>query len=127
MGTYICICLLQRLKNIGLVTGPGGLFTTRFATESGGLATNPPCDKRVKDYSTLHRGPRPKFVTEEGGPRQSLFRGTAIYVYVHLDVHVYVYVTTHIICVCICICFFAYVYVLVYDYVYHMLMHLHMR
>ena len=31
----------QRLKNIGLVTGPGGLFATRLVTESGGLATNP--------------------------------------------------------------------------------------
>ena len=32
-------------KNIGLVTGPGGLFAKRLVTESGGLATNPPCDK----------------------------------------------------------------------------------
>ena len=26
----------QRLKHIGLVTGPGGLFATRLVTESGG-------------------------------------------------------------------------------------------
>ena len=58
----------QRLKNIGLVTGPGGLFATRLVTESGGLATNPPCDKPIEDCSTLHRGPRQGFVTE--GPRQ---------------------------------------------------------
>ena len=62
-GTYLCF--RQRLQNIGLVTGPGGLFATRLVTESGGLATNPPCDK---DYSTLHRGPPQGFVTE--GPRQ---------------------------------------------------------
>ena len=59
----------QRLKNIWLVTGPGGLLATRLVTESGGLATNPPCDKPVEDYSTLHRGPRQGFVTE--GPRPS--------------------------------------------------------
>ena len=41
----------QRLKNIGLVTGPGGLFATRLVTESGGLATNPPCNKPTEDYS----------------------------------------------------------------------------
>ena len=58
----------QRLKNIGLVTGPGGLFATRLETESGGLATNPPCDKPIEDYSTLHRGLRQGFVTP--GPRQ---------------------------------------------------------
>ena len=66
----------QRLKIIGLVTGPGGLFATRLVTELGGLATNPPCDKPVEDYSTLHGGPRQGFateslrqrlVTEEGG------------------------------------------------------------
>ena len=58
----------QRLKSIGLVTGPGGLFETRLVTESGGLATNPPCDRRIEDYTTLHRGPRQGFVTE--GPQQ---------------------------------------------------------
>ena len=36
--------------------------------ESGGLATNPPCDKPIEDYSTLHKSPRQGFVTE--GPRQ---------------------------------------------------------
>ena len=52
--TYVCVCI----TNIGLVTGPGGLFATRLVTESGGLATNPPLDKLIEDYSTLHRGPR---------------------------------------------------------------------
>ena len=47
----------QRLKSIGLVTGPGGRFATRLVTESGGPATNPPYDKPIEDYSTLHRGP----------------------------------------------------------------------
>ena len=51
-----------------LVTGPGGLFATRLATESGCLATNSPCDKPIGDYSTLHRGPRQRFETE-GPPR----------------------------------------------------------
>ena len=64
----MCVRIWQRLKNIGLVTGPGGLFATRLVTESGGLATNPPCDKPTEDYSTLHRGPLQGFVTE--GPRQ---------------------------------------------------------
>ena len=58
------ILIWQRLKNIGLVTGPGGLFATRLVTESAGLATNPPRDKPIEDYSTLHRGPRQGFVTK---------------------------------------------------------------
>ena len=65
---YVHIYIWQRLKNIGLVTGPGGLFATRLVTELRGLATNPPCDKPIEDYGTLHRGPRQGFVTE--GPRQ---------------------------------------------------------
>ena len=65
---YTYTYIWQHLKNIGLVAGPGGLFATRLITESGALATNPPCDKPIKDYSTLHRGPRQGFVTE--GPRQ---------------------------------------------------------
>ena len=60
---YIC-----RYVYIGLVTGPGGLFATSFVTELGCLATNPPCDKPIADYSPLHGGPRQGFVTE--GPRQ---------------------------------------------------------
>ena len=89
--THTHIYIWQRLKNIGLVTGPVGLFATRLVTESGGLATNPSCDKPSEDYSTLHRGPRQGFVPE--GPRQKcvteggggdrdkpLFRVTAIYI-----------------------------------------------
>ena len=67
----------QRPKNIGLVTGLGGRFATRLVTESGGLATNPPCDKPIEDIddcSTLHRGPRQGFVTE--GPRQKIYDRT---------------------------------------------------
>ena len=64
----IHIHIWQRLKNIGLVTGPGGLFATRLVTESGGLATSPPRDKAIEDYSTLQRDPRQGFVIE--GPRQ---------------------------------------------------------
>ena len=83
---------------MGLVTGPGGLFATRLVVaESGGLATNPPCDKPVEDYSTPDRGPRQgfvkggprhKFVTEGGDRDKPLFRGTAICIY---DIHIYVY------------------------------------
>ena len=36
---YMYIHMQQRLKNIGLVTGPGGRFATSLVTESGGLAT----------------------------------------------------------------------------------------
>ena len=87
---YIYVCMWQRLKNIGLVTGPGGLFATRLATESGGLAANPPCDKPIEGYSTLHRAQRPatrvcnkgpatKVCNRAGGGRDKpLFRDTAI-------------------------------------------------
>ena len=82
---YICtsihITYGSALKNIKLITGPGGLLTTRLVTESGGLATNPPCGKPIEDYSTLHNGPRQGFVTEpatkvcyrggRGGPQQT--------------------------------------------------------
>ena len=63
----IYIYIWQRLKNRAC-NRPGGLFATRLVAESGGLATNPPCDKPIEDYSSLHRGPRQGFVTE--GPRQ---------------------------------------------------------
>ena len=58
----------QRLKNIRLVTGLGG----SLRKESEGLATNPPCEKPIADYSTLHGGPRQEFVTE--GPQQRYVR-----------------------------------------------------
>ena len=45
----------QRIKKVGLVTGPGGLFATRLVAESGGLATNPSCDKPIEDYNILQR------------------------------------------------------------------------
>ena len=88
----------QRLNNIGLVTGSGGLFATRLATESGGLATNPPCDKPVEDNSTLHRGARQGFVTR--GPRQRFVTEgeTATNPYfealpcVHICMYVYIYI-----------------------------------
>ena len=100
---YLYIHIWQRLKNIGLVTGPGGLFAIRRVTESGGLATNPPCDMPIEDYCPLRRGPRQRFVTE--GPRQRyvvcnrggedrdkhLFRVTAIYIYICI----YIYTHTH--------------------------------
>ena len=91
---YVCH---MRVKNIGLVTGPGGLFATRLVTESGGLATNPPCDKPVEDYSTLHRGLRQGFVTE--GPRQRFVReggGTATNPYFEALPYIYIHISTYI-------------------------------
>ena len=97
----MCICIWQRLKNIGLVTGPGGLFATRLVTESGGLATNPPCDKPIEDYSTLHRGPRQgfvtegsrqRYVTEEGGPRQTPISSFESQPYIYIYIYIYVHV-----------------------------------
>ena len=68
---------------------PGLLFNDMVCNKIRGPATNSPCDKLVNDYSTLHRGPRQGFVTggptkvcnriEKGGPRQTLFRASAIY------------------------------------------------
>ena len=97
---HIHIYIFQRIKNIGLVTDPGGLFATRLVTAWRGLATNPPCDKPIEDYITLHRGPRQGFVTE--GPRQRyvteggggdcdkpLFRVTAIYMYLCIYIHIW--------------------------------------
>ena len=68
----------QRLKNISLQQARAA-FLCKACNRIGGLATNPPCDEPVEDYSTLHRGPRQGFVTEgprqrfvtEGGPRQA--------------------------------------------------------
>ena len=81
----------QRLRNIGLLTGPGGLFATRLVAESGGLATNAPCDKPIEDYSTLHRGLRQGFVTE--GPRQRFATegGTATKPYFEILPYIYIY------------------------------------
>ena len=100
---YIYIYILQRLKNIGLVTGPGGFFGDKAWSRIGGLATNLHCDKPIQDYSALHRGPRQGFVTE--GPRQRYVtegggggtatnpsRITAIYVYI-LRVCIYIYIS----------------------------------
>ena len=97
----------QRLKTIGLVTGPGRLFATRLVTESGCLATNPPRDKPIEDYRNLHRGTRQGFVSQ--GPRQRyvpeggggdrdkpLFRVTAIYIYICIYTYVYTYVYIYI-------------------------------
>ena len=89
--SHVHVSIWQRLNNIGLVTGSGGLFATRLVRELGSLATNPPCDKPIEYYSTLHRGPRQGFVTQgprqrfvaEGGHRDKLlFRVTAICVYI---------------------------------------------
>ena len=79
------------------------LSATRLETESGGLATRPPCDKSIECYSTLHRGPRQGFVKEGprhrhvtargGGDRDKpQFRVTAMYMYI------YIYI-----CICICV------------------------
>ena len=96
----------QRLKNIGLVTGRP-FYCSKACNRIGCLATNPPCDKPMKDCSTLHRGQRRGFVTKgprqrfvtggEGGNRdKSLFRATpmctCIYIYIHIYICIYIYV-----------------------------------
>ena len=45
---------------------PGRLFATRLVTESWGLATNPPRENPIEDYSTLHR-PATKVCNRGGG------------------------------------------------------------
>ena len=96
---------------MGLVIGPGGLFATWLVTESGGLATNPPCDKPIDDYSTLHRSPRQGFVTE--GPRQRYVTegvggGTATNPYFESQPYIYIYIYVYI-----------YVfYIILYNYIY---------
>ena len=93
----------QRLKNVGLVTGPSGLFATRRVTESGGLATNPPCDKPIEDYSTLYRsmqqgfvteGSRQRYVTGGGEPRQPPYfeAQPCIYIYMYIYIYTYIYI-----------------------------------
>ena len=86
-------------------------FATRLATESGGLATNFPCDKPNEEYGTLHGGPRQGFVTEgprqryvtEGGggdPDKPPFRVTAMYIYIYMytDANVSIYATSRRAC-----------------------------
>ena len=80
----------QRLKNIGLVTGPGGLFATRLVTELGGLATNPPCEKSIEDYNTLHRGPRQRFYFESQ-PQAHICTYTHISIHINVRTYIYIY------------------------------------
>ena len=113
LADQVCVCtyIWHRLKNMALVTGPGDLFATRLVTESAGLATNPPCDKPIEDYSTLHRGPRQGFetegprqqyVTEGGGPRQTpdsshshiCIQGHS-YLFIYLSIHLSIYLSIH--------------------------------
>ena len=90
---HVYIYIWQRPKNIGLVTG--GLFATRLVTESGGFATNPPCDKPIQECSALHKSPQQGFVTE-GGRDKPLCRATAIYIYIHIYIHTCRYMCTYI-------------------------------
>ena len=118
------------LENIGLVTGPGGLFATRLVKEWGGLATNPPCDKPIEDYSTYptqrpatrvcNRGPATKVCNrgggggaEGGGDRgKPLFRDIAICAYLFLSIYLssnsFIYTNIYIL---------TYVYSYVYIYI----------
>ena len=63
--TYVYMAAPQKHR---ACNRPGRPFCDKACNRIGGLATNPPCDKPVEDYSTLHRGPRHGFATE--GPRQ---------------------------------------------------------
>ena len=81
----------------------GKRSSLRLVTESGGLATNPPCDKLIEGYSTLHGGLRQGFVTEGprqryvtgggwGGPRQTpILSHSHIYMYIYVYIYIYVY------------------------------------
>ena len=76
MSAYIHICIHMRFNiDVHIPTPqkdqafnrPGRPFCDKACTRIGGLATNPPCDKPIEVYSTLHRGRRKGFVTE-GNP-----------------------------------------------------------
>ena len=82
---------------------PGRPFCDKACSRIGFFATNPPCDKPIEDYSTLHRGPRQGFVTQ--GPRQRYvteggggdrdqapFRVTAIYMYICKYICIYTHI-----------------------------------
>ena len=95
-----CVLLYGSASKHRTCNGPGRPFATRLATESGALATNPPCDQPIEDYSTLHRGlrqgfvtegPRQRYVTEGGGGDRDkpLFRVPATYVYIYICIHEY--------------------------------------
>ena len=85
---------------------PGRPFCDKACNRIGGLATNPPCEKPIEDYSTLHRGPRQGFVTE--CPRQRYVTegggGTATnshfeaqpYMYTHMYIYIYIYLCIYI-------------------------------
>ena len=59
MYIYIYMYMWQRLRNIGLVTGPGGLFATRLVTESGVLRQTVPATSLLKT-TALYREARDK-------------------------------------------------------------------
>ena len=83
---YTYIYIWQRPKNIGLVPSPGGLFATRLVTKSGGIATNPPCDKLVEDYSTLQQTPATRVGNRRGQPANPYFEALPyIYIYIHVN------------------------------------------
>ena len=98
--THVYMYIWQCLKNIGLVTGPGGLFATRLATRLRGLATNPPCTSLFKTikYSTqiatkvCNRGPATKVCNRRGVPRQTpISRHSHTYIYIYMYTYVYTY------------------------------------
>ena len=80
------ICTRQRLKNIGLVTGPGGLFCDKACNRIGGFCDTLPATNLLKS-TVLYTEARDKGLSQrardkglqEGGYRDKpLFRGTAI-------------------------------------------------
>ena len=101
---YIYIyCTWQRLKNIGLVTGPRGLFATRLVTDSGGLRQILPATSLLKT-TVLYRpatrvcntGPATKVCNRvgRGGPRQthvSSHSHVYIYIYTYLFIYLFIY------------------------------------
>ena len=69
---------------------PGRPFCDKACSRIRGIATNPPCDKPIEDYSTLHRAPRKGFVTE--GPRQRFATGGGTATNPYFESQPYIYV-----------------------------------
>ena len=112
---------------------PGRPFCGKACKRMGGcLATNPPCDKPIENYSTLNRGTRQGFCNRgpatkvcntggRAGPLQipisrhshmcmlyvCIHTYTCIHIYIHIYIYIYIYVYTHA-SVHMCIYFYIY-------------------
>ena len=85
MGLYTCmyiyVYMWQRLKSIGLVTGPGGLFATRLVSNRIGGSCDKPSLRQAYcrlQYST-HRP-----ATEGGGTATNPYFESQRYIYTYI-------------------------------------------